>query len=306
TKTTQANKIDSLKRRVKKLETKQRSRTLKLKRHYKVDLTAKVESSDDNEDLGEDASKHGRISDIDADECNTLVSTHDDAEMFHEDKDLHGEDVFVAQQDENVVEKEVDAAQVQVTKATTTPTISIDEVTLAQALAKLKHTKPKAKAKRIVFHELEESTTTTTATISKSKSQDKEVALKLQAELQTEFDKEKRLAGKRAQQEEEANIALIETWEDVQAKIDADYLLAERLNGPPTRAQQRSIMCNYLKNMEGWKLNSLKNKSFANIQELFDKAMKRVNTFVNYKTELVEESSKKAEAEVMKESSKRA
>nr|GEX79188.1 hypothetical protein [Tanacetum cinerariifolium] len=57
---------------------------------------------------------------------------------------------------------------------------------------------------------------------------------------------------------------------------------------------------------EGWKSNILKNKPFANIQELFDKAMKRVNTFIDYTTELVEESSKKAEAEVMEGSSKRA
>nr|GEU55087.1 hypothetical protein [Tanacetum cinerariifolium] len=49
----------------------------------------------------------------------------------------------------------------------------------------------------------------------------------------------------------------------------------EKRNKPPTKAQQRSIMCTYLKNMEGWKHKSLKNKSFANIQELFDKAMKR-------------------------------
>ncbi|GKA99638.1 hypothetical protein Tco_0827632 [Tanacetum coccineum] len=77
-------------------------------------------------------------------------------------------------------------------------------------------------------------------------------------------------------------------------------------NKPPTRAQQRSIMCTYLKNMAGWKPKYLKNKSFANIQELFDKAFKRVNTFVDFRTELVEgtkmeESSKKAE--VMEESS---
>ncbi|GKE76360.1 hypothetical protein Tco_1542480 [Tanacetum coccineum] len=50
--------------------------------------------------------------------------------------------------------------------------------------------------------------------------------------------------------------------------------------------------------MEGWKPKNLKNKSFANIQKLFDKAMKRVNTFVDYRTELVEESSKKAETEL--------
>ncbi|GJZ88863.1 hypothetical protein Tco_0660645 [Tanacetum coccineum] len=48
---------------------------------------------------------------------------------------------------------------------------------------------------------------------------------------------------------------------------------------------------------------SLKNKSFANFQELFDKAMKMVNTFVDYRTELVEESSKKEEAEITYERS---
>ncbi|GKA07369.1 hypothetical protein Tco_0686593 [Tanacetum coccineum] len=55
--------------------------------------------------------------------------------------------------------------------------------------------------------------------------------------------------------------------------------------------------------MEGWKPKNLKNKSFANIQELFDKAIKRVNTFVDYRCELVEESSEKAEAEIAQESS---
>ncbi|GJT07567.1 hypothetical protein Tco_0842029 [Tanacetum coccineum] len=53
-------------------------------------------------------------------------------------------------------------------------------------------------------------------------------------------------------------------------------------------------MCTYLKTMKGLKPKCLKNKYFANIQELFEKAMKRVNTFVDYRTELVEESSKKA------------
>nr|GEU76980.1 hypothetical protein [Tanacetum cinerariifolium] len=58
----------------------------------------------------------------------------------------------------------------------TTAKISIDEVTLAQALAELKHTKPKAKAKGIVFHEPEESTTT----IPKPKSQDKSKAIMIE------------------------------------------------------------------------------------------------------------------------------
>ncbi|GJT39446.1 putative ribonuclease H-like domain-containing protein [Tanacetum coccineum] len=146
---------------------------------------------------------------------------------------------------------------------------------------------------------------------------DEEVAQRLQAE----FDEQKRIEREKAK----ANITLKETWDDIQAKIEVDQLLAERLqtqeqeeltieerailfqqllkkrrkhfvakraeekrNIPPTKAQQRSIMYTYLKNMEGWKTKDLKSKSFANIQELFDKAMKRVNTFVDYRTELVE------------------
>nr|GFB61745.1 hypothetical protein [Tanacetum cinerariifolium] len=46
-KTTQALEITSLKRKVKKLEKKQRSRAHKLKRLYKVGLTARVDSSED-------------------------------------------------------------------------------------------------------------------------------------------------------------------------------------------------------------------------------------------------------------------
>nr|GEV52488.1 ribonuclease H-like domain-containing protein [Tanacetum cinerariifolium] len=189
TKTTQSLEIDSLKRRVKKLDKKQWSMTHKLKRLYKVGLIAWVESFNDNKDLDEDASKQGRIS-------------------------LGGKEVFVANQDENVVEKEVDAAQVQVSTVATTPIISIDEATLAQALAELKHEKSKAKAKGIVFYEPKKSTTTT-KTIPKPKSQDKgkakmikehvklkkkdqiqldeEVALKFQADLQADLIRNKDL-----------------------------------------------------------------------------------------------------------------
>ncbi|GKA95429.1 hypothetical protein Tco_0817467, partial [Tanacetum coccineum] len=60
-------------------------------------------------------------------------------------------------------------------------------------------------------------------------------------------------------------------------------------------------MCTYLKNMEGKKPKDLKNQSFDFIQKMFDRAFKRVNTFVHFRTELVEESSNKAE--VKKESS---
>nr|GEU47616.1 hypothetical protein [Tanacetum cinerariifolium] len=249
----------------------------------------RIESFNDIEDLGEDASKQGRISDIDADEGITLFSTHDDAKMFDADKDLHGEEVFFAKQDENVVEKEVDAAQVQVSTVVTTATISIDEVTLAQALSELKHTKPKAKDKGIDKGKaimIEEPVKL------KKKDQimlDEEVALKLEAELQAEFDKEQSLASKKAQQEQEVN--------EKMRKFFTTKAVEEKRNKPPTQAQQRKIMCTYLKNMEVKKLKDVKNKSFDSIQKMFNKAFKRVNTFEPIK----QESSKKQKIDDDKE-----
>ncbi|GKE23055.1 hypothetical protein Tco_1434567, partial [Tanacetum coccineum] len=141
---------------------------------------------------------------------------------------------------------------------------------------------------------------------------------RLQAELQAEVKEEERLA---REKEEEANIALIESWDNTQAMIDVDYQLDEQLqaqeqeeltieeksksfvqllearkkhfaalrakekrNKPPTKAQKRTTMSTYLKNMVGYKHTKLKNKSFNDIQKLFNKEMKRVNTFVDMDT----------------------
>ncbi|GJX28195.1 retrovirus-related pol polyprotein from transposon TNT 1-94 [Tanacetum coccineum] len=60
-------------------------------------------------------------------------------------------------------------------------------------------------------------------------------------------------------------------------------------------------MCTYLKNMKGKKLKDLKNKSFNSIQKMFDRAFKRVNTFVDFRTDLVKGSSKRAGEELEQE-----
>nr|GEV38457.1 putative ribonuclease H-like domain-containing protein [Tanacetum cinerariifolium] len=279
-----ALEIDSLKRRVKKLEKKQRSRNHKLKRLYKVGLTAKVESLDDKQSLVEDAHKQGRISNLDANEGISLVSTHDDAEMFDADKYLHGEEVFVTKQDENVVKKEVDAAQVQVSTAETTTTILIDKVTLAQVLAGLKHTKPKAKAKGIVFHKPEDSTTTTSI-IPKPQSHDK-----------AKFNKEEqRLARESTQKEQEVNSALIEKWNDIQAKINVDYQLAERL-----QAEEQQELNDAEKATLFMQLLKKRSKFFA--AKRAEEKRKKPPT----RTQQRKESSKKAEADAIEISSKRA
>ncbi|GKD77945.1 hypothetical protein Tco_1340566 [Tanacetum coccineum] len=221
-KTTQANEINNLKKRVKRLEKKDRKITHKLKRLYKVGLTARVESSDD-EGLGEeDASKQRRIADID-DANKVVTAVIEKAKLV------------------SVAEETVNAAATTVSTAITIPVIDV-EITLAQALVELKSEKPKPDKSKIVA--------------------DYQLAQRLQAQEQKELtDAEK--------------ARLFVQFLEQRRKHFAAKRAEEKRNRPPTRAQQRSFICTYLKNIEGWKPKDLKNKSFANIQELFDKAMKR-------------------------------
>ncbi|GJS44054.1 uncharacterized mitochondrial protein-like protein [Tanacetum coccineum] len=242
TKTAQAQEITSLKLRVKKLEKKGGSRTHKLKRLYKVGLSKRVESSDEAS-LGdqEDASKQGRIADIDADEDITLVNVHD-TDMFRVN-DLDGDEVFI--------EKEVHVEEVSfVGTATTVSAVIVTkiDITLAQELAELKSAKPKAtttaattitaastrlKAKGLVIDDQEQAPTPTPIVSSPQSSQVKvhnkgkgimvEESLKMKKKvqinfdqqeairLQAEFNEEERLA----REKDEANIALTEESNDI-------------------------------------------------------------------------------------------
>ncbi|GKE13258.1 hypothetical protein Tco_1416809, partial [Tanacetum coccineum] len=141
-----------------------------LKRFYKVGLSRRVESSDE-EGLGEeDASKQGRIANIDADAGINLVSTHFDADTYmFRVHDLVGDEV--------VVESEVAikvASTIPVSAATTTTTvITDDEITLTKAHAELRSAKlpttiaattvtvasTRPKAKGLVIHEQEQAPT---------------------------------------------------------------------------------------------------------------------------------------------------
>ncbi|GKC74537.1 hypothetical protein Tco_1120420 [Tanacetum coccineum] len=161
-----------------------------------------------------------------------------------------------------------------------------------------------------------------------------EIALKLQADI----DEDERIVNAEEQKIDEANI----TWDDIQVKVNADYQLAERLqaeeqeqftikekarlfkeliekrrkhfaakraeekrNKPPTKTQQKKTMITYLKNMEGWKHKDLKSKDFDSIKELFDKALKKVNMFMDFRTKLVDGSSKRAGTELEQEVTKK-
>ncbi|GKC56579.1 hypothetical protein Tco_1084177 [Tanacetum coccineum] len=131
------------------------------------------------------------------------------------------------------------------------------------------------------------------------------------------FKKEQRIAREKAAEQEAKDTALIEQMEDVQARMDADELLAERLqqeereqftideqarmlvdliaekkkifaaqrakqirNKPPTRAQLRNKMVTYLKHMGNYTHTQLKSKSFEEIQKLYKKEQQWINDFV--------------------------
>nr|GEZ27969.1 hypothetical protein [Tanacetum cinerariifolium] len=166
----------------------------------------RIESSKDKGLGEEDASKHGRIYDIDANEVVYLVNVHRDKDMFRVN-DLDGDEVVVEDVDalaalksmKPKADKVVIQDPEQGTRGTTTSAATL--VTPAS-------TRPKAKL--LVIHEE-----------MKKKDQisfDQQEAIRLQAEL----DEEERLA----REKEEANATLIEEWNDIKAKIDTDYQLA--------------------------------------------------------------------------------
>nr|GEW21739.1 hypothetical protein [Tanacetum cinerariifolium] len=139
-KTAQAKEIISLKKRVKKLEQKRKSRTLGIKRLRKVRSVRRVEFSTEAS-LGdqEDASKHERMIDnLDQDVDITLVDDTQRRSVKVVEKEVSTADPVAT------ASEVVTIAGIEVTTAATTPQISKDELTLAQTLIEIKAAKPKA------------------------------------------------------------------------------------------------------------------------------------------------------------------
>ncbi|GJW82858.1 hypothetical protein Tco_0156003 [Tanacetum coccineum] len=173
-------------------------RVLDLEKQRPHKLKRLVESSGGEESLGEDASKQGRIDVIDADDDITMVSVHD--VNVSAGKEEVAEVINTAKLIINAALVSTADATTTISVATTTTATTVEEITLAQALADLKSTKPKAKG--IAFREPDQLKL------------DEEIALKLQAEI----DEEERIARTEEEKIDEANIA----WDDIQAKVDVE------------------------------------------------------------------------------------
>ncbi|GJR10585.1 hypothetical protein Tco_0793237 [Tanacetum coccineum] len=291
----QAKEIADLKKRVQKLERKKKSNTTGLKILKKVGMSRRVESSEDKETLGRsDNEEMFDINDLHSDEVNVDMPVGEKQEQS-------------AKERETLIQIKVAKPKVVTTAATKTTT-----------------TRPKAK--EVVVQEPSEFRTPHESQPSMIK--DKGKAIMIEPKLEVELIEEERLARK---QEKEANIALIESWDNTQAMMKADFELAQRLQTeeqreitieersrlfvelmnkrkkhfamlrakekrrkPPTKAQKRNLISTYLKNMGGYKHNQLKSKSYEEIQKMFDNEMRRVNTFIPMDSE-VDKSKKETE-----------
>ncbi|GJW79636.1 hypothetical protein Tco_0143611, partial [Tanacetum coccineum] len=233
---------------------------------------------------------------------------------------------------------------------TTTTAFEDKDLTIAQTLVKMRSEKDKVKG--VDFRVVEESARLTTILptidpkdkgkgimqepkkppknpIKAQIQRDTEIAQRLFEEEQAQFEREQRIARERAAEQEAKDAVLIEQMEDIQERMDADELLAERFqqeereqftieeksrmlvemiaerkrffvaqraeqirNKPPTRAQLRNKMVTYLKHMGKYTQNQMNSKSFKEIQKLYEKEQKWINDFVLIDSEVVKDSRK--------------
>ncbi|GJS31732.1 hypothetical protein Tco_0492352 [Tanacetum coccineum] len=256
--------IKKLKKKVKRLEKKQRARTPGMK-------LFKIGTSRRKSLVKENVSKQGRNL-----KTRSMLKEGDFDDDFDDIDDMMNEEienvkgdtvnaggavntancttgVSVASASVTTAGVSVSTAEPRTTTTTTTTTAFEDEdLTIAQTLVKMRS--EKAKEKKVVVRDVEESARSTKIlpTIDpKDKGKgimqepekppknprkaqiqmDEELAIRLQEEENVELEKMQR---ERAAQEEASNDALITEFDDVQARMDADALLAVRLQEEET------------------------------------------------------------------------
>ncbi|GJT78106.1 putative ribonuclease H-like domain-containing protein [Tanacetum coccineum] len=159
---------------------------------------------------------------------------------------------------------------------------------------------------------------------------DVELAQRLHEEELAELE---RAQQERHRQEDDTNAALAKEFDEIQARIDADHELAVRLtheeqekytieerarllaeffdqrkkqlaaaraeairNKPPTKTQVRNMMITYLKHMGKYTHQQLKNKTYEEIQRLYEKEKRWIDDFQPMDTEAIKDSEKKVDS----------
>ncbi|GJT11747.1 putative ribonuclease H-like domain-containing protein [Tanacetum coccineum] len=258
-KTAQDLVINKLKKKVKRLEKKQRARTSGMK-------LFKIGTSRRNSLDKENVSKQGRnLKTRQMFEEGDFDDDFDDIDdMVNEAMENVEGDTVNAASAVNTATTGVSAASASVTTVgvsistdkprtpptTTTTAFEDEDLTIAQTLVKTRS--EKAKVKGVDFKDVEESARSTIILptidpkdkgkgimqepekppknpIKAQIQRDAEIAQRLFEEEQAQFKREQRIARERAAEQKAKDAALIKQMEDIQARMDANELLVERL-----------------------------------------------------------------------------
>ncbi|GJX92984.1 hypothetical protein Tco_0347570, partial [Tanacetum coccineum] len=268
-KTTQDLVIKKLKKKVKSLEKKQRARTPGMKL-FKIG-TSRRKSLDK-----ENVSKQGR---------NLKIRP-----MF--------EKFSAASASVTTSGVSISTTEPRTPPTTTTNAFEDEDLTIAQELIKMRS--QKVKEKEVALRDMEASARSTTILLTIA-FRDVEESTRSTTILPTIDPKDKgkgiMIARERAAQEEASNASLILEFDDVQARMDADALLAVRLQEEEREQfsidEQARFLVETIAEKKRFTYNQLKNKSLEEIQKLYEREQKWINDFVPMDSEMVKDSGKK-------------
>nr|GEW27619.1 putative ribonuclease H-like domain-containing protein [Tanacetum cinerariifolium] len=267
-----------------------------------------------SEEIFKGLARMGMIKEIDQDD---KIALDDDTQGRKSDDEMFGVNDLSGDEVVTTVANKISVA----------PTIDVTE----DAATKVTTVVPTPRAKGIVFHEQKQSHIPTV-----SSSKDKGKAKMIESKV-TIKKKDQMRMDEEAQQDEETNIS----WDNTQAIMEDDILLVkrpqarekeefskvqkarllvdliekrkkhftalraqEKRNKPPIKAQIRSHMCTYLRNMGGYKHSHLKGRSYDEVKNLFDREMRKINSFIAMDLEAQKSSGKEAQESSTKKQQK--
>ncbi|GJX33078.1 hypothetical protein Tco_0242933 [Tanacetum coccineum] len=226
--------------------------------------------SEDEDDL-EDPSKQGRNE-------NDLVQMGAQTQGRHE-HDLEPDFEFTAPEEVYTAEPHISTANVPVSTAgAEVSTVSPEVKTAAESLVYIRRSAAKRKDKgKAIMKEAEPVQKKTKLQLEQERLGYEE-ALRLQEQLDEEERQRisrKLQAKERGKFSEAEKARLLVEMINERKRLFAQQRAEQRRNKPMTQAQQRTYMCNYIKNMGSHTLQQLKKLSFDEIKELFETTMKR-------------------------------
>ncbi|GJY95220.1 hypothetical protein Tco_0511581, partial [Tanacetum coccineum] len=306
-KTAQDLVIRKLKKKVRILEKKLRARTLGLNL-FKIGTSKRKSLDKENLDMenvegdaktqGRNTAEHGDtvntasidVSDVGPSNVSTADPSASTSEDIFEDEMMTIANTLVAirstrPRTTSVVIRDVEE---EPRRATPVPTVQ------RQVKGKAKMVEPEPTPKNLIKNQIQK---------------EAEIAQKMFEEEQVHFEREKMIAREKAAELEAKDAALIEQMEDIQARIDADELLAERLQQEEreqfTIEEKSRMLVEMIVERKRFTYNKLKKRSLEEIQMLYEKEQKWINDFVPMDSELEVQRLKRAGQEVLEEPVKR-